>query len=139
MQSRKVDNTYILRLDKGDEIIPTLQEFCKQNNISAGIVSGLGVANEVKLGCFDGKNKSYETIQIKEDCEITSLTGNISYLNNEAFVHLHINLADGEFNVCGGHLLAGKIGLTGEIFIQALNTKIDRIKDEKIGLNVFNL
>lgn len=139
MNFRKVDNTYILKLEKEQEIISVIKEFCKQNDIEAGTISGIGVAKDVQLGYFDAKKKAYKTKTLKGDYEITSMFGNISYYNNDLVIHLHINLADKRFVACGGHLLEGKIGLTGEIFIQALNTRIDRIRDADLGLNVFNL
>jgi len=139
MPGKKVDNTYILRIDKGQEIIPTIKEFCEQNNITAGIISGLGVASDIKLVCFNGKTKSPETKVFDGDYEITSLLGNISYLDNDMSIHLHINLVDNEFSAFGGHLVGGKIGLTGEFFIQALNTRIDRIKCDETGINILDL
>lgn len=139
MISRKVDNTYILRLDRGDDIIPVIKEFCEQNNITAGIISGFGVAGNLKLICFDGKTRTPKTKSFEGDYEITSLLGNISYVDNELFPHLHITLVDYDFKAFGGHLVEGKIGLTGEIFIQTLNTRIDRIKNEETGINIINL
>lgn len=138
MIDKKIDNTYILRLDKGEEIISSLKLFCEENNITAGSISGFGVASDVTLICFDMETQSPKKKFFKGDFEVISFLGNISHIDNELFIHLHVTLADNQFKAFGGHFAEGIIGLTGEFFIQPLNTKIDRIKDENIGFHILN-
>ncbi len=45
--------------------------------------------------------------------EITSLVGNISQMNGEVYLHIHINLANEENKVFGGHLTSAIISATG--------------------------
>lgn len=42
---RKIDNTYIVRLNKGAEIISAIKDFCTSNNIKVGTVQGIGAIN----------------------------------------------------------------------------------------------
>lgn len=39
---KKIKDTYILRLNKGAEIIQSIKDFCNENNIKTGTVQGLG-------------------------------------------------------------------------------------------------
>lgn len=136
---RKVGSTYIIRLDKGQEIIPTLKAFCQEYQITAGLISGIGAGQDLTIGYFNTGEKSYEKKTFNGMYEITSLLGNISFVDNDLLLHLHINIADSNLNIYGGHLLGGNIGLTGEIFIQTLDTKIDKVKNDEFGINIFNL
>lgn len=138
MIAKKVDTTYILRLDKGEEIISSLKIFCEENKITAGAISGFGVASDITLICFDTETKSPKKQFFKGDFEVTSFLGNISHIDNELFIHLHATLVDNQFRAFGGHFAEGIIGLTGEFFIQSIDTKIDRIKDENLGFHILN-
>lgn len=136
---RLVDGTYIIRLDKGQEIMSVLRQFCKENNITSGTIQGIGAGENLNIGFFNTKTKQYEVKNIKDCVEITSLLGNITLKDNEPFIHLHITTADSFHSVSGGHLLSGEIALTGEIFIKPLNTKIKRVFDPEMGISVFNI
>ena len=69
--------------------------------------------------------------------EITSLLGNITTMNGETYLHLHINLCDENMNIKGGHLNECRISATGEIIVTKINGNVDRIKDNETGLNIF--
>jgi len=43
--------------------------------------------------------------------EMTSLMGNISIMEGEPFPHLHVTLADANFQLLGGHLSESEIGV----------------------------
>lgn len=134
-----VDNTYIIRLDKGQEIMSVLKQFCKEHNITAGTIQGIGAGQNLNIGFFNTKTKQYEVKNIKDCVEITSLLGNITVKDNEPFIHLHITTADSFHSVSGGHLLSGEIALTGEIFIKPLNTKLNRVFDPEMGISIFEI
>lgn len=134
-----VDGTYVIRLDKGQEIMSVLKQFCKDKNITAGTIQGIGAGENLNIGFFNTKTKQYEVKNIKDCVEITSLLGNITIKDNEPFIHLHITTADSFHSVSGGHLLSGEIALTGEIFLKPLNTKIKRVFDPEMGISTFDI
>jgi predicted DNA-binding protein with PD1-like motif len=136
---KKVDDTYILRLKKGQEIVSCIKEFCESQKITAATMTGIGFAENVTVGCFDLASQKYAEKIFKKAYEITSLVGNISYIENDMYVHLHINFADSDAKIYGGHLLSATIALTGEIFIQSINTKLTRKYDEDLGIKVFDI
>jgi predicted DNA-binding protein with PD1-like motif len=117
MEFKQFGKRYIVRLDVGEEITETLKQFCSENGIESGSVMGIGAIREARISYFDMAKRDYIDKEISEVLELTSLMGNISTMNGEPFLHLHVTLSDSGFNVFGGHLSAGIISATGEIFI----------------------
>ncbi len=136
---RLVDGTYIIRMDKGQEIMSTLKQFCEEKKIYAATIQGIGAGENLNIGFFNTKTKQYEVKNIKDCVEITSLLGNVTMKNDEPFIHLHITTADSFHSVSGGHLLSGEIALTGEIFVRPLNTKLNRTFVPEMGINTFDM
>lgn len=139
MESKKIDNTYILRLDTGEEISELLKNFCTQKNIRTGIISGLGSAMYAKLALFDYETKKFFFKEVEGTHEICSLTGNISEMDKESYLHMHITLADKEFTMTGGHLVACKIASTCEIIITCMEAETNRVFSEQVGLNILDI
>lgn len=137
MEYKKFNNKYILRLDRGDEIVETLKRFCERENITLGSIQGIGAVNKATVGLFEISTKKYHSSELNGDFEITSLLGNISTMNGETYLHLHINLADKEHKVYGGHLNSAVISATGEIIVEAIEGNVDREFSENIGLNLY--
>jgi len=137
MEFKQFGNKYILRLDKGEEIVETLKSFCKDQNIKLGWVKGIGAVNKATIGFYKPYYKKYYSTDLQGDHEITSLLGNISTMNDEVYLHLHINLSDIEYNTYGGHLSSAIISVTGEIMIEAIEGNVDRKFNEEIGINVY--
>lgn len=139
MQSQKFGSKYILRIDKGEEIVETLKQFCKNNSIVLGSVIGIGAVNEVTIGLFETASKEYHSTKLTGDFEITNLTGNISLMNEEVYLHLHITIGNTDSQTFGGHLNSAVVSATCEIIIDSIDGKVSRQFDPEIGLNLFNM
>jgi uncharacterized protein len=139
MNFRRVGTCYILRLEKGEEFMETVTEFLRKYGITAGSISAIGATNEVTIGYFDVKNKEYNRKKLKGDFEILSITGNVSMVGVNPMVHAHIVLGDEKYAVMGGHLFFALISVTCEIFIQAMDTTIERAVDQETGLKLLKL
>lgn len=137
MEFRQFDNKFVLRLDRGEEIIETLKSFCTDQQIKLGWIHGIGAVNKITVGLFDTDSKEYHSSELTGHFEITNLSGNISTMKDETYLHLHINVADEKHKTYGGHLNAATISATGEIIIEAMDGEIDRQFSEEIGLNLF--
>lgn len=133
------DDTYVLRIEKGEEIIESIKKLCEEEKITLAEITGIGAADLIEIGLFNVNTKEYRTQIIEGMFEITSLVGNITTKENETYLHLHINFSDASNQVKGGHLVKAKISATGEIFIRKVNGKIGRVFDEEIGLNLLNI
>lgn len=139
MKYIKSGNTYVVRMEKGDELFESLLSLAKNEKIKFGSVSGIGATNCVDFGCFDTEKKQYKNIHLENDFEITSICGNISTMDGESYVHLHINVSDSNGSVYGGHLKSAVISVTAEIVVTAFDAVVDRIHDAEVGANVFNI
>ena len=139
MLTKKFNNKIIVRIDKGEEIVESLEKVCKDNNITLGSISGIGATDKVKIGLFDVSTKKYHSKELIGNYEIAPLSGNISTINNEIYLHLHINLCDSNHNSFGGHLNSCIVSATFECIIDIIDGKIDRKFDEAIGLNLIEI
>ena len=52
MDFRRFDQTYYIRMDKGDEIIGTLLEICRKEKIASAVFSGIGGCSEAEIQTF---------------------------------------------------------------------------------------
>ena len=55
------------------------------------------------------------------------------------FHYLHVTLADANFNVFGGHLSAGEIGVTGELLIEPFDKEIEGKLHQETGFRLLAL
>lgn len=136
---KKFNNKYFVRINKGEEIISTLKEFCKVNNINLGTVQGIGAINKATFGFFNPETKEYEEKTFSQPMEITSLLGNITVKNKEPYLHLHMNAAGKDYNTVGGHLVNAVVSLTAEITVKQSIGDIGRKFDDNIGLNLWDI
>jgi hypothetical protein len=75
MEYKQFGNKYVIRLDKGEEIVSVLQKFCSDNSIKLGSVSGIGAVNKVVIGFFDHEKKEYFQEELNQKFEILSVRG----------------------------------------------------------------
>ena len=136
MKAKKFQNKYILRLDKGEEIVKTIKKFCVDNDIKLASITGIGAADKLTIGLFETKTKKYISKDFAGDFEICPLVGNISTKENVIYLHLHVNIADRKHNSYGGHLDKAVVSATFEAIIDVIDGKIDRKYSEEIGLNL---
>jgi uncharacterized protein len=133
---KKFENKYLLRIDRGEEVVATLKKFCTDQRITLGSVTAIGAANRATIGLFNTETKKYQSTELTGDFEITSLTGNISTMNGEAYLHLHAALSDAEYHTFGGHLNAAVISGTCELIIDVIDGACDREFSDIVGLNL---
>lgn len=126
MEYRTYGNRLILRLDEGEEIISSVTEVCKKENITAATVNGIGFTTEMKIRIYDKDQDVFIFKTLTGSMEITMLTGNVFQAENGLFTHLHIMAADKTMGIRGGHLVSCVIGATGEIVVEALEGNIRR-------------
>jgi len=140
MKFKKVnENNFVIRLEKGDKIIESLLEFCKQNSVKLGYFNGIGALDKVELMHYNLNNKKYSNKIIQEPLEIINIYGNIATMDNEPYIHSHIVVSDDKMNAIAGHLKEGIISATCEIFLFSLNEKVERKHNEEIGLNLLDI
>ena len=87
MEYRKFGKQYVIRLEKGEEIVSSIKDLCVKENIKLGSLSGIGAVNKVTAGLFKTGEKKYVSRTYEEDMEIVSLGGNVSRMNGETYLH----------------------------------------------------
>lgn len=138
MEFRRFENDYVVRLNKGENVIESLKKLCKEENIKLAEITGLGASDKVEIGVFNINTKEYKTKVFEGMFEITSLVGNATRKDGEVYLHIHINFGDAEGNVYGGHLVDSKISATSEIIVRKINGEVGRKLSEEIGLNLLS-
>ena len=139
MKSKKIDDKYVVVLEKGERLIETIKKFCSQNDISSGFFFGIGALDEAELMHYIVSAKKYTSERYKQPLEITNLTGNVTMVDGDISIHCHITLGDVNMEAIAGHLKEGIVGATCEIVLIKLDAKIERKLDEKIGLNLMDI
>ena len=135
----KTDNIYVVRLDIGDEILSSLTQLCNAENICTAAVQGIGAVDNVTVGFYSTEEKKYFSKTFNQQFEIVSLNGNVTRKDDEPYLHLHIALSDGNYNVCGGHLNSAVVSVTAEIFITVLSETVSRKVNSETKLNIFDI
>ena len=138
MEFRRFENDYVVRLNKGENVIESLKKLCKEENIKLAEITGLGASDKVEIGVFNTNTKEYKTKVFEGMFEITSLVGNATRKDGEVYLHIHINFGDAEGNVYGGHLVDSKISASSEIIVRKINGEVGRKLSEEIGLNLLS-
>ena len=139
MNSKKIKDTYFIRLERGEKIIETIKNFCAKNKIECGYFFGIGALGEAELAHYIVENKKYTSKTLKQPLEITNMSGNITTMNKEIYLHCHITLSDESMKAIAGHLKEGRISATCEIILVKLNANINRKHDDFIGLNLIDI
>jgi predicted DNA-binding protein with PD1-like motif len=105
---------HCVRLRRGDDLMLSIKELCREKNIAAGVVlSAVGCISQGRV-----RDASGVTIRdITDHCEIVSLDGTVSARR----CHLHIALSREDLSTIGGHLCSGCIiNTTCELVIAEL-------------------
>ncbi len=139
MDYKKFDKKVFVRLDKGEEIVETLKQLCKDLDIKAGTITGIGATDKATIGLFDMKTKKYHSKEFVGDHEIASVYGNISTMNGEVYLHLHITLGNSEHMSFAGHLSSAVVSATFEGVIDIIDGEIEREFERVTGLNLVKL
>ncbi|ABX41087.1 PPC domain-containing DNA-binding protein [Lachnoclostridium phytofermentans] len=136
MDYRRFQNHYVIRLDRGEDIVAKLKELATTEQIKLATLSGLGACGKVTAGLFDTSQKVYKSYTFEGDLEVVSLGGTITTMNGDIYTHLHISVSDENGNVYGGHLNEAIISGTGELVLTVIDGVVEREFSEEIGLNL---
>jgi len=135
MEYRVFEDTVLVRLDKGDEIVKSLIEVATKEKLTLASVSGIGATDDFEVGVFDTERSDYEHFRFGGNHEIVALVGNLTVKDGAPYIHLHITCAGDGGKIVGGHLFEAKISLTAEIFLCKAAGTAGRLRDETLGIN----
>lgn len=143
MKYIKDGKSYIVRIDRGEEVLDKLNEFVKETDLKAGSITGIGACSEVELGVYSVKNREYIKNKYEGEFEILSLIGNITQDAGDAYIHLHIMISDGLAQgagiTVGGHLNKCIISGTCELRIDECENAYQRKVDDETGIKIIDI
>lgn len=139
MNHHKIPTGYLLRFSKGEKLVESLTAFIKEHKIKAGWLTGLGGVQGAEVGFYNLEKQEYEWHSSVSLAEITNLSGNIAWQNDEPVIHIHITLSDDKLRAYSGHLKELVVGGTVEINLTVFDKKLERKFDEETGLNLLDL
>ncbi len=137
MQYKRFGNIVMVRIDYGEEIMESLKQMCEQERISLGQVNAIGATDHAVIGVYDLHEQKYHQEELNGFMEITNLSGNVTSVNDQPYIHLHATMADQQNHIHGGHVIEMQVGATCEMFVQVLDGKVTREKDDGLGINLW--
>ncbi len=136
LKELKLGRVFVGRVATGEDALTSITRFAQEQNIVLGKVSGIGALEKVTIGYFDGNQYHYKSFG--EPVEVASLEGNISLKDGIVFAHLHINIADKNFNSYGGHLAESEVFCLEFVIQEYLGEEYVRQDDQEIPLSVWS-
>ncbi|MXV37100.1 DUF296 domain-containing protein [Flavobacteriaceae bacterium Ap0902] len=137
-QAKKMGSDYVLNVDFGAQLIESLEDFVRSEDIGSGEISGIGATNEATLGFYNFETQEYDTKTFQEQMEIASAIGNIAYKDDELYIHLHITLGREDFGSYAGHLLEATIHGVAEFYVRSNPFKVIKSKNEENNMWVYD-
>ena len=136
MDYRRFGNTYLVRMDVGEEIIEQLKSLCRSENIRLAQVDAIGAVRQAVIGVYDLEEQAYHREDLEGIMEIAGLQGSVTRMNGEVYPHLHVTLAGQDNKVHAGHVIGLIVGATCEMFVRVLDGEVSRERDKEIGINI---
>src|SRR3989344_718788 len=131
---QKSVEAYVLRFDRGEELIASLINFAKTKDITGAFFYGLGGATEVTLAHYDLDAKEYKGESFRGNLEIASLTGNVAKKDGEAVIHAHTVIGLEDKSARAGHVQKLIIAGTCELSLYPTEEPLTRTYDDETGL-----
>ncbi len=140
MRFRKLGpNRYLIRLERGEPVVETLTRFAREEEIASAEITAIGAVENVELAYFDRERRTYLTRRFPDVYELVSLIGNLSWVEDSPLFHLHACLGGPQYQAICGHLASADVAVTLELHLLSFPDRIDRRRDEQIGLNLLDL
>ncbi len=119
MDYRRFENTYYIRMDRGDEIISRIVELCRKEGIRSAYYTGIGGCSSAEIQTFIPDKHEFITDRLEGMLELVSFTGNVASDKDRALKH-HTHAAfayieNGAHRVAAGHLKSTTVLYTAEI------------------------
>ncbi len=132
---KQSDKEYFGRYEENEDLIEALLKFCEENKIETGFFSVIGAVKSSSFAFYDQGQKRYLQMDLDEEGEILSCTGNVSIREGKPSVHAHITLGDRQGRAYGGHLIAAKV-FAAEIYMKKFEKTVHRKLDKSSGLSL---
>ena len=131
--------TFAVVFSAGDEVSAGLLTFARRKRISGASFTAIGALEQVTLGFFDLERQDYRPIEIHEQVEVLSMTGNFAVTPHGPKVHAHVVVGRSDGTAHGGHLLEAIVRPTLEVIVTETPARLHRRLDPVSGLALIDL
>jgi predicted DNA-binding protein with PD1-like motif len=129
---------HILRPPFGSDLLKELEGFVRAAGINLAWLSGLGAVSRATIRYFEEPKQQWIDIELDKRLEVASLLGNVSLMNGEPILHVHIALCDEE-GCYGGHLGYNTLAINVEMLVTTLSgPAVTRKLDAQTGLTIWH-
>lgn len=132
------DNQYLIRLQKGEEILSMLKHFAKKHGIKNASFTAIGSLQDPTLAYYRIHEKKFIEKEFPGFFELISSIGTIALYNDDIVVHTHVTLSDEHFQAFAGHLMKATVSATVEMTLTFYPTTYTKIDDEETGLKLWD-
>lgn len=134
------NDAFVVRLERGEELIQSIQSFAQETGVCGAFFHGLGGAEKATIGIYRiDTDKEYHFQDFAGPLELISINGNIALANGEVMVHCHATISGPDLVTYGGHVQSAVIAGTCELFIDTRTGSLNRTMDEAIGLKLLDI
>ncbi|MHA6692085.1 PPC domain-containing DNA-binding protein [Devosia sp. A449] len=140
MQSKLIHDadgqqTYAIILSTGDEVTACLTAFAKEAGLQAASFKAIGAFQRATLAFFDWEAKTYLPIEVNEQVEVASLTGDIAIgPEGQPALHIHAVLGRRDGSAVAGHLQTAVVRPTLEVILTESPEYLRKKLDPDLGL-----
>ena len=135
MERSETEEGIVVLLEPGESVLDSLETVRDELGIEGGFFTGIGAVDRATLGHYDKDTEEYSEETFEGQFEVTGFSGNIG----PDKIHAHIQLARRDFSTIGGHCSGARVSGTFEIVIVRSGTTLEHERDERTGLDVFDL
>ncbi len=144
-----LEDVWVMRVPPGADLYRSIQDVAREHGIQSGLILGGAASlrtavlrNLRRFPDFPVTDDDRRFFKLEAPLEMLSISGNISTLNGQVWIHAHVVVSSGteEGRCYGGHLVAGsEVLTTAEIAIAKLGgLEMLRLKDpETVGAELF--
>jgi len=140
---------YLLRFDRGEEVISKLLDWARERKLEGAALTGLGAVENPHLGYYDAGKRGYLDKEFEGEFEIASLCGNLSWDDDgigdggadaqaKPIAHIHVVISGPNFIAFGGHLYSAIVSGTVEISVIPIDTRLTRKYKEELNLKLLD-
>lgn len=139
MKYVKTGGVIAVRVDRGEEIVRSLQAVCSQEGVTFASVTGIGAVGRAVVGLYRVAEKKFIPNTFEGELEMISLSGSVTEKDGKPYLHLHAAFAGPDGGAVGGHLVEAVVSGTAEIFVNTLSGTMGCRTDPATDLNIFDI
>ena len=129
---------YAIVFYKGDEAMSGLTDFAIKNHIKDAHFTAIGAISGATLAWLEPDKKIYHRIDVDQQVEVLSLTGDIATFDGKPIVHMHCVLGRRDGSTVGGHIFELHVNPTLEVFMSVNTRELKKRPDDASGMKLID-